>query len=117
VLADALERATGDYLQNGREPARKVGDLDNRGSTFYLSLYRAQALAAQTEEATLAERFRPAAAALADSEAQIVAELNAAQGAPQDLGGYYRPDAARAAAAMRPSTTFNDIIDGVALPA
>jgi isocitrate dehydrogenase len=117
VLADALERATGDYLQNGREPARKVGELDNRGSTFYLSLYWAQALAAQTEEATLAERFRPAAAALADSEAQIVAELNAAQGAPQDLGGYYRPDAARAAAAMRPSTTFNDIIDGVALPA
>ena len=85
-------------------------ELDNRGSHFYLALYWAQALAEQTTDAALAERFAPIAAALAENEAKIVDELNEAQGSPQDLGGYYRPDPQRAEAAMRPSATFNEIL-------
>jgi isocitrate dehydrogenase len=113
VLGDALEKATGLYLQNGREPSRKVHEIDNRGSTFYLTLYWAQALAEQQADSALAERFRPVAAALADNEARIIAELDAAQGSPQDVGGYYMPDPDRAAAAMRPSETLNRIIEAV----
>jgi isocitrate dehydrogenase len=113
TLGDALETATARYLQNGREPSRRVHEIDNRGSTFYLTLYWAQALAEQQADRALAERFRPVAAELEASEARIVAELNDAQGSPQDVGGYYMPDPVRAAAAMRPSETLNRIIDGV----
>ena len=113
VLGDALDAATADYLDNARSPSRKVGELDNRGSTFYLTLYWARALAGQDADPALAERFRPVAAALSDAEATIVNELNGAQGAVQDVGGYYMPDPRRAAAAMRPSATLNAVIDGI----
>ena len=113
MLGDALDAATADYLNNARSPSRKVNELDNRGSTFYLTLYWAQALAAQDADPALAERFGPVAAALADNEETILAELNAAQGPSQDVGGYYMPDAARAVAAMCPSATLNGIIAGV----
>ena len=97
-------------LEEGRSPSRKVGELDNRGSHFYLALYWAQELAAQTEDAELAARFAPLAQRLADEEATIVAELDGVQGAPVDVGGYYRPDPARAEAAMRPSATLNEAL-------
>ena len=113
VLGDALDAATAQYLNNSREPSRKVHELDNRGSTFYLTLYWAQALAAQTADAPLAERFTPVAAALSENEERIVAELNGAQGAPQDIGGYYMPDTDQAGSAMCPSPTLNGIIAGV----
>jgi isocitrate dehydrogenase len=113
VLGDTLDEATARYLQEGREPARRVGQIDNRGSTFYLTLYWAQALAEQDADRGLAERFRPVAEALSGNEATIAAELIAAQGSPQDVGGYYRPDPERAAAAMRPSATLNRIVDGI----
>jgi isocitrate dehydrogenase len=113
VLADTLDQATAAYLQNGREPARKIGQIDNRGSTFYLTLYWAQALAAQTSDSALAERFGPVAQELTENEARIIDELKAAQGKPQDLGGYYKPDAAKTAAAMRPSQTLNRVIDAL----
>ncbi|MCP1373055.1 NADP-dependent isocitrate dehydrogenase [Dyella lutea] len=107
VLAKALDRANGQILDNNRSPARKVGELDNRGSHFYLALYWAQALAAQDEDAELKAKFAPLARALADNEAAIVGELNGAQGKPVDIGGYYHPDLARVSEAMRPSATFN----------
>jgi isocitrate dehydrogenase len=113
VLGNALDRATARYLQNGREPSRKVHELDNRGSTFYLTLYWAQSLAEQDTDPALAERFGPVAAELLANEDRIVGELNGAQGPPQDVGGYYMPDTGRAAAAMRPSATLNSIIDAV----
>jgi len=113
VLGDALDEATGDYLRNSRSPSRNVHELDNRGSTYYLTLYWAQALARQDVDADLARRFKPVAAALADNEQAIVAELDAAQGRPAEIGGYYQPDVARAEAAMRPSGTLNDILDRV----
>ncbi|HSJ07151.1 MAG TPA: NADP-dependent isocitrate dehydrogenase [Longimicrobiales bacterium] len=113
VLGDALDRATARYLQHGRGPSRRVHELDNRGSTFYLTLYWAQALAEQEADPELAGRFATVAARLADNESAILEELNAAQGSPQDLGGYYMPDPARAGAAMRPSATLNAIIDGI----
>jgi isocitrate dehydrogenase len=112
ALGDTLDAATAEYLQQARQPSRKVHELDNRGSTFYLTMYWAQALA-QRSEGGLAERFGPVASALADAESQILAELDEAQGAPQDVGGYYHPDPTRAAAAMRPSRTLNAIVDGV----
>ncbi len=111
VLAAALDQAVGAYLEQGRSPSRRVGELDNRGSAFYLALYWAQALATQSDDAGLAARFAPVAQALAANEATIIDELNAAQGSPVDIGGYYRPDPAKAAAAMRPSATLNAIID------
>ena len=107
VLADALDRATARFLENDRSPARKVGQIDNRGSHFYLALYWAQELAQQTEDRTLAARFAGLAKALTDGEEQIVGELLAVQGHHLDVGGYYRPDDAKASAAMRPSATFN----------
>jgi isocitrate dehydrogenase len=114
VLAETLDAATGEYLRNNKGPARKVGDLDNRGSHFYLALYWAKALATQGKDAALAEHFAPIAAELAAQEATIVAELNGVQGRPVDIGGYYRPDPARASAAMRPSSTLNAIVSGTA---
>ncbi|NNL65583.1 MAG: NADP-dependent isocitrate dehydrogenase, partial [Myxococcales bacterium] len=113
LLGETLDDATGQLLLNRKAPSRKVNELDNRGSQFYLSLYWAQALAAQKTDAALAERFAPVAKALAENEERIVAELNEAQGSPQDLGGYYRLDPARAEAAMRPSASFNAIIDAI----
>ncbi len=110
VLADALDAATGKLLDTGKSPSRKVGELDNRGSHFYVAMYWAQALAAQDDDAELKAHFTPIAEALAANETAIVDELNAAQGAPVDLGGYYRPDAAKRDAAMRPSATLNQII-------
>jgi isocitrate dehydrogenase len=118
VLAETLDEATGEYLRNNRGPARKVGDLDNRGSHFYLALYWAQALARQSKDRTLAVHFAPIAAELAANEATIVSELNGAQGRAVDVGGYYRPDPKRASEAMRPSATLNAIVgQGAAVPA
>jgi isocitrate dehydrogenase len=113
VLGQALDDATTKYLLENKSPSRKVNELDNRGSHFYLAMYWAQALADQKGDAELAARFAPVAKALAENEAKIVGELNAAQGAPVDIGGYYVPDDALAAKAMRPSATLNGIIDGV----
>ena len=107
VLADTLDKATGSLLENEKSPARKVGQLDNRGSHFYIALYWAQELAAQTADPALAAKFAPLAARLAGDEAAIVAELTAVQGQPADIGGYYAPDAEKTTAVMRPSATFN----------
>jgi isocitrate dehydrogenase len=114
LLADTLDRATGSVLEEGRSPSRKAGELDNRGSHFYLALYWARELAEQTEDAELAETFAPLAQRLGDDEAAIVEELNGVQGEPVEVGGYYRPDPEAAAAAMRPSTTFNDALAALA---
>ncbi len=113
VLARTLDQAVSAYLENGKLPSRKVNELDNRGSTFYLTLYWAQALAAQDEHPELKARFEPVARKLAENEAVIVEELLAAQGRPVDIGGYYHPDDARAEKEMRPSPTFNAIIDAL----
>ncbi|MDX8153549.1 NADP-dependent isocitrate dehydrogenase [Patulibacter brassicae] len=113
VLAGALDRGTGRFLDENRSPGRKLGTIDNRGSHFYLALYWAQELASQTEDAALAERFAPLAEQLAANEERIVGELAAAQGSPVDLGGYYFVDRAKADAAMRPSATLNDAIASV----
>lgn len=113
VLADTLDEAIARFLDENKSPARKLGSIDNRGSHYYLALYWAQALAAQDADAELKDRFAPVAQALADGEEQISSELIGAQGQPVDLGGYYRPDPAKVAAAMRPSSTLNGIIDGM----
>ena len=110
VLAKALDEANGKFLENDKSPQRAAGELDNRGSHFYLALYWAQALAAQTADAALAAKFAPIAAALTREEGRIVGELNGAQGKPVEIGGYYHPDAGKCAAAMRPSPTFNAIV-------
>ena len=107
VLATTLDKATETFLNEDRSPGRKLGTIDNRGSHFYLAMYWAQELAAQTEDAALAAAFAPLAAALAENEEKIVSELLAVQGKPADIGGYYRPDAEKIAAVMRPSATFN----------
>jgi isocitrate dehydrogenase len=107
VLAETLDTAIGKILEFNRSPARKVGELDNRGSHFYLALYWAQALAAQTKDKELQDRFKPLAETLAKNEAKINAELIGAQGKPVDTGGYYLPDFAKTSAAMRPSATLN----------
>jgi isocitrate dehydrogenase len=114
LLADTLDRATGSVLEEGRSPSRKVGELDNRGSHFYLALHWARELAGQAEDAELAQTFAPLAERLAAGEQTIVAELNGVQGAPVDLGGYYRPDPDRVAAAMRPSATLNEALASIA---
>ena len=113
VLADTLDRATGSFLNNNKSPSRKVGELDNRGSHFYLVMYWAQELAAQDADAELKARFAPIAEQMSAQEAAIVAELNGMQGSAVELGGYYKPDAAKASAAMRPSATLNAIIDSI----
>ena len=107
VLAKTLDKATGQLLDNNKSPARKVGQIDNRGSHFYIALYWAQALAEQTEDLELQAQFSGLAKFLTENEARVVAELNGAQGKPQDIGGYYQPDFALADKAMRPSATFN----------
>jgi isocitrate dehydrogenase len=114
ILAETLDRATGGVLEHDRSPLRKVGELDNRGSHFYLALYWARELADQTEDAELAERFAPLAERLQDDEDEIVSELSEVQGSAVELGGYYHPDAEKAAAAMRPSPTFNAALDALA---
>jgi isocitrate dehydrogenase len=107
ILATTLDAATGQFLNNNKSPSRRVNELDNRGSHFYLAMYWAQALAEQTDDTELQARFAPLAQALADSEQKIVDELNGAQGDAVDIGGYYRPDAGKCSAAMRPSETLN----------
>ncbi|MFE5793064.1 NADP-dependent isocitrate dehydrogenase [Streptomyces sp. NPDC056503] len=114
VLADTLDRATGTFLNEDKSPTRRLGGIDNRGSHFYLSLYWAQELAAQTEDAELAKAFAPLAETLAANETKIVDELNAVQGSPAEIGGYYQPDPAKAAAVMRPSATFNEAVASLA---
>ncbi len=111
ILARTLDAATGKLLDNNKNPSRKTGELDNRGSQFYLALYWAQELAAQTEDSELRERFTPLAEELAKNEATIVAELAAVQGESVDIGGYYQPDPDRTTAVMRPSKTLNAALD------
>jgi len=113
IVATALDAATGRLLENNKGPSPKTGQLDNRGSQFYLTLYWAQALAEQKEDAELAARFAPLAKTLAANEEKIVAELNAAQGKPVDIGGYYFPDRSKVSAVMRPSQTFNAALAAV----
>jgi isocitrate dehydrogenase len=113
VLAETLDQGIAKYLENGRLPSRKVNEIDNRGSTFYLALYWAQALAAQNQDAEMQARFAKVAKELEENEAKITEELLAAQGKPVDLGGYYLPDPAIAKKVMRPSATFNAIIDAM----
>ena len=103
----------GRYLENARYPSRKVNEIDNRGSTFYLAMYWARTLAEQEKDPELKARFTPVAKALEEKEARIVEELLAAQGKPVDIGGYYLPDEALTAKQMRPSDTFNAIIDAL----
>ncbi|UKA55588.1 NADP-dependent isocitrate dehydrogenase [Arthrobacter sp. FW305-BF8] len=110
VLADTLDRATGTFLLENKSPSRKAGEIDNRGSHYYLAQYWAQELAKQTEDAELAASFASVADALTSNEEAIVSELLGAQGQPVDIGGYYRPDAEKAAAVMRPSATLNKIV-------
>jgi isocitrate dehydrogenase len=116
LLADTLDRATGRVLEEGRSPSRKAGELDNRGSHFYLALYWARELASQTADAELAGVFGPLAERLAADEDAIVGELNAVQGEPVDVGGYFHPDPARASDAMRPSATLNDALASLTSP-
>ena len=114
LLAKTLDAATGQLLDNNKGPSPKTGQLDNRGSQFYLALYWAEELASQTEDAALAKRFAPLAKALAEGESAIVKELTDVQGKPVDIGGYYQPDPAKLAQVMRPSKTFNDALAKVA---
>ncbi|HZZ06055.1 NADP-dependent isocitrate dehydrogenase [Paraburkholderia sp.] len=114
VLARTLDQATGKFLDNDKSPARKIGGIDNRGSHFYLAMYWAEALAAQTEDAALQAQFAGVAKAMADNEAKIIEELGAAQGKPVDIGGYYRPTVELTSKAMRPSATLNKIVDAIA---
>ena len=114
LLAKTLDEATGKLLDNNKSPSRKVGQIDNRGSQFYLSMYWAQALTAQTEDAALAAKFAPLAKTLNDNEAKIVGELNAVQGKAADIGGYYQPDLSKLDTVMRPSATFNAAIASLA---
>ena len=113
VLADALDAATGQFLLNDKSPTRKLGGIDNRGSHFYLAMYWAQALAAQSDDADLAATFGPVAEALAANETQIVEELIAVQGSPVDTGGYYKMDDTLTGDAMRPSQTLNGILASI----
>ena len=113
VLADTLDKATGTFLNENKSPSRKAGEIDNRGSHFYLATYWAQEVAAQTVNPDLAARFKPVAEALVANEEAIAAELLAVQGAPADIGGYYRPDVAKTDAVMKPSPTLNAILEAV----
>jgi len=113
VLAETLDAGVSKYLENAKAPSRKVNEIDNRGSSFYLAMYWAQALAAQSKDADMKARFAPVAEKLTANEAKINEEMLAAQGRPADIGGYYRPDNAKATKEMRPSATFNAIIDSI----
>ncbi|NLE98107.1 MAG: NADP-dependent isocitrate dehydrogenase, partial [Propionibacterium sp.] len=110
VLAQTLDVANGQFLQNDKSPTRRIGGIDNRGSHYWLARYWAEAVVAQTDDPALAEKFRPAAQALADGEEAILAELIGVQGKPADIGGYYRPDTSKASQVMRPSETLNAAI-------
>jgi isocitrate dehydrogenase len=110
VLAKTLDVANGRFLDSNKSPARKVGEIDNRGSHFYLAMYWAEALAAQDDDADLKARFTAVAKELAENEDTIIGELNGAQGKPVEIKGYYHPDMALVSAAMRPSATFNKAI-------
>jgi isocitrate dehydrogenase len=112
LLGKTLDEASAQYLLQNKSPSRKAGELDNRGSHYYVATYWAQAMASQKDDAGLAERFAKVAEALTSNEAKILAELNGVQGSPADIGGYYQPDPVRTAAMMRPSATLNAIIDG-----
>jgi isocitrate dehydrogenase len=107
ILADTLDRATATYLNENKAPSRRVNEIDNRGSTFYVALYWAEELASQTEDAEIAAAFSKLAKTLRENESVIAEELLAVQGQPVDLGGYYKPDPVKADAIMRPSQTFN----------
>ena len=113
VLAKTLDAATGQLLDNNKNPSPKTGQLDNRGSQFYLAMYWAQALAAQTENKELADQFAPLSKSLTENEKKILGELNSVQGHPVDIGGYYLPDMKKVEAIMRPSATFNAIVDAL----
>jgi isocitrate dehydrogenase len=113
ILADALDEANAKFLATDKSPARKVGQIDNRGSHFYLAMYWAEALGNQTSDSEIAAKFAPVAKAMQENEAKINEELIAAQGKPQDVGGYYQPISEKAYAAMRPSATLNVIVDGI----
>jgi len=113
VFAETLHAANAKFLDSDKSPSRKVGELDTRGSHFYLAMYWAEALAAQSQDSELQARFTRVAKQLVESESRILAELNAAQGRPVDIGGYFRPDPGLAATAMRPSPTLNASVDAV----
>jgi len=113
VLAEALNKANSLFLTNNKSPSRKVGELDTRGSHFYLGMYWAQALAEQTDDKALQEKFTPIAKQLTDNENKIVGELNAVQGSPADIGGYYHSNKVKASTVMRPSQTLNSVIDNI----
>lgn len=113
LLAETLDQAIGKILDNNKSAGRTVGELDNRGSHFYLALYWAQALAEQTKDKDLKTYFSKPAKGLGDNETKILAELTGAQGKPQDIGGYYRPDTEKTTKAMRPSATMNSIIGSI----
>ncbi|TXS95802.1 NADP-dependent isocitrate dehydrogenase [Parahaliea maris] len=115
LLGQALDKATGHILENNKSPSRKVGELDNRGSHFYLAMYWAQELASQSDNPALADVFKPLAEQMAANEQKIVDELNAVQGAPVDIGGYYHADPAKASVAMRPSATLNGLLDSLSV--
>jgi isocitrate dehydrogenase len=113
VLARTLDQANGQFLDSDKSPSRKAGELDNRGSHFYLAMYWAQALAAQDDDASLKAMFAPLAQALTENEATIVDELARVQGQPVDIGGYYHPDLALLGEAMRPGATFNRLLQAL----
>jgi isocitrate dehydrogenase len=113
IIADSLNKATSKYLETNKSPSRRVNELDNRGSHYYLAMYWAEAIARNPVDQALADRLSGPAKALAENEVAIVAELNAAQGSAIDIGGYYQPDNALVTKAMRPSETLNGIIDAI----
>ena len=113
IFAEALHKANTKFLDSDKSPSRKVGELDTRGSHFYLAMYWAAALAAQTQDKELQARFSKVARQLQENEAKIIAELKAVQGRPVDIGGYFRPNPELTAKAMRPSATLNTIVDAV----
>ena len=113
IFADTLDQAVGKYLENARYPSRKVNEIDNRGSSFYLALYWAEALAAQENDIDIKNKFIEVAKQLSENEQIIAKELLEAQGTPVDIGGYYMPDDAKAYSALRPSQTLNRIIDSL----
>ena len=113
ILAQALDTANAQYLENNKSPSRKAGELDNRGSHFYLAWYWATAMSKQKDDAELAAKFAPVAKTMADAEADIIQELNDIQGGAVDIGGYYRPDTGKTTAAMRPIEKFNSILQGL----
>jgi isocitrate dehydrogenase len=113
LLGKTLDQANAKFLDSNKSPSRKAGELDNRGSHYYLAMYWAEALAAQDEDADLRARFEPVARQLVEQESVILEELNGVQGAPVDIGGYYRPDGQKTEAAMRPSQTLNAILASI----